>query len=212
MEPEPFWRHADDGGWIGHHHPYRDLPDLECHVAPPYVIINAGPKCVGLDLDQIARTCCQSETSESQEELKHRLELLRDIWALIEGAKEAAKAWEEGEREERRKFKRKRDEDDIDTSSMTTKRTTRSQSHSANGGHDGQPGLSRPGSRASKNQSAGSNTHKQPKRGSTIRKRKWGNSSNGTTLTEAALSHLSTRKRMADFNTTVQRWVKYIYG
>jgi hypothetical protein len=137
---------------------------------------------------------------------------LRKIWALIESAKEAAKAWEEREREEGRKLKRKRDEDDIDTSSMTTKRTTRSQSHSANGGHEGQPGPSRPGSHASKDQSAGSNTHKQPKRGSTIHKRKWGNSSNGTTLTKAALSHLSKRKKMADFNTTVQRWVESIYG
>jgi hypothetical protein len=211
MEPEPFWRQADDGGWIGHHHPYRDLPDLECHIAPPYAVINAGPKCTGLDLDKIALDY-QVGDSESQEELKHRLELLRDIWALFEGAKEAAKAWEEKEREERRKQKRKRDEDDIDTSSMTTKRTTRSQSRSANGGHENQPGPSRPGSHASKDQSGGSNTHKQPKRGSTIRKRKRGNSSNGATLTEAAVLHLSKRKRMADSNTTVKRWVKSTYG
>ena len=212
MQTQPFVRLGADNQRVVHHHPYHNLSDLECHIAPPYAIINAGPKCVGLDLDQITRICCQTETSQSQEELKHRLELLRDIWALIEAEKEAAKAWEEREREERRKLKRKRDEDETDTSSMTTKRTTRSQSHSMNGRHGDQPGPSRPGSHASKGQSAGSSTHKQPKRGSTIRKRKRRNSSNGATLTEAALSHLSKRKRTANLNMTVQRWVGSTYG
>jgi hypothetical protein len=210
MEPEPFLRLGDNKQWVGHSHPYRDLPDLVCHVAPPYVIINAGPKCTGLDLDLLARTYCQSETGESQGELRHRLELLHDIWALVEGAKEAAKAWEEKEREERGKRKRKRDKDDIDTSSMTTKRTTRSQSRSANGRREDQPDPSRPGSHTSKDQYGGSNTHKL-KRGSTIRKRKRGNSSNGATLTEAAVLHLSKRRRLADSNTTVTRWVKSTY-
>jgi len=201
MEPEPFLRLGDNKQWFGHPHPYRDLPDLVCHVAPPYVIINAGPKCAGLDLDLLARTYCQSETGESQEELRHRLELLHDIWGLIEGAKEAAKAWEEKEREAKGKRKRKRDKDDIDTSSMTTKRTTRSQSRSANGRREDQPHPSRPGSHASEDQYGGS----------TIRKRKRGNSSNGATLTEAAVLHLSKRRRLADSNTTVARWVKSTY-
>jgi hypothetical protein len=124
MEPEPFWRQADDGGWIGHHHPYGDLPELECHIAPPYAVINAGPKCIGLDLNKIALDYHQSETSGYHRELKLQLELLRDTWALFESAKEAAMAWEEKERDERKKQKRKRDEDDTDTFSATTKRTT----------------------------------------------------------------------------------------
>jgi hypothetical protein len=95
---------------------------------------------------------------------------------------------------------------------MTTKRTTRSQSRSANGGHENQPGPSRPGSQVSKDRSEGSNTHTQPKRGSSVCKRKRGNSSNGATLTEAAVLHLSKRKRIPDSNTTVKRWVKSTYS
>ena len=55
MEPEPFFRQADNGAWIGHHHPYRDLPELECHIAPPYAVINAGPKCMNLNLARCTR-------------------------------------------------------------------------------------------------------------------------------------------------------------
>lgn len=212
MVPEPFLRLGDNEQWISHRHPYRDIPYLECHIAPPYAIINAGPKCAGLDLDQIARAYCQSETSEFQEELKHRLQLLYDIWALIESAKEAAKVWEAKEREGRRKLKRKRDDDDIDTSSVTTKRTTRSQTRSANDGHKDQPDPSRPGSHTSTNKSGGSNTYKQPKQGSTTRKRKQGSSSNGATLTETAVLHLCKQKKMADLNTTVKRWVESTYN
>jgi hypothetical protein len=99
MEPEPFFRHADDGAWIGHHHPYRDLPELECHISPPYTVINAGPKCIGLDIDQVALDYRESETSDSQRELKRQLELLCDIWVLFENAREAANAWGGKERE-----------------------------------------------------------------------------------------------------------------
>jgi hypothetical protein len=91
----------DDTRWIGHNDPYRDLPELECHIAPPYAVINVGPKCIGLNLDQVALDYHQSETSDSQMELKRQLELLCDIWALFENAKEAAKVWEETERAEK---------------------------------------------------------------------------------------------------------------
>ncbi len=80
----------------------------------PYAVINAGPKCIGLDLDRIALDYHPSETSDSHRELKCQLELLCDIWALFEDVKEAAKAWEEKEKDERRKRKRKHDEDDMD--------------------------------------------------------------------------------------------------
>jgi len=118
----------DNTQWINHTHPYRDLPELECHIAPPYTVINAGPKCIGLNLDQVALDYHQSEMSDAQMELKHQLDLLCYIWALFENGKEAAKAWEETEREKRRKAKRKREENDTDTYSLTTRRTTRSQS------------------------------------------------------------------------------------
>jgi hypothetical protein len=120
MEPESFWCQGDRL----HHHPYHDLPELECHIAPPYVVINAGPKCIGIDLNQVALDYHQSETNDSQRELKYQLEFLRDIWSLFEDAKEVAKAWQAKEREGRRKEKRKRDDDDVDTSSLTTKCTT----------------------------------------------------------------------------------------
>jgi hypothetical protein len=107
MEPEPFFHQADDGAWIGHHHPYCDLPELECHISPPYAVINAGPKSTGLDLDRIALHYHKSEPSDSQRELKRQLELLCDIWALFENAREAANAWGGKEREERQKNKRK---------------------------------------------------------------------------------------------------------
>ena len=208
LEAEPLMRVVDNTQWINHTHPYRDLPELECHIAPPYAVINAGPKCIDLDLDQIALDYHQSEMSGSQMELKLQLELLRDIWALFENAKEAAKAWEETEREKRRKAKRKREENDTDTYSLTTRRTTRSQSRSANGGHDDPPRPSQSGSRAC-TQPGGSDTHKRSTRVANKRKQKLGSSSlSGATLTETAMRHLSKRQKIADLNTTVMQWVE----
>jgi hypothetical protein len=192
-----------------HHHPYRDLPELECHIAPPYAIINAGPKCVGLDIDKLALDYHESEACESQRALKAELELLRDTWALFEDAGDAAKAWEEKEREEKRK--RKCDDDSMDTASRTTRRTRRSQ-YSANNGEGTQPSPSRPGSRASRQRSAGSNTGKQPTQPSNTRKRKYGSSSSGVTLTEAAVSCFYKRQKMGDLNATVKRWVESTYS
>jgi hypothetical protein len=208
MEPESFWHQA---GRL-HHHPYRDLPELECHIAPPYAIINAGPKCVGLDLDQVALDYHESETSDSQRELRRQLEVLCNIWALFENAKEAANAWGGNEREERQKRKRKRDEDDVDASSLTTKRTTRSQTRTANGGHDGPPNPSQSGSRTSP-KPGGSNTHRRSSRVANKRKRKSGLSNiSGATLTETAVWHLCKRQKMTDPNTTIERWVESTYG
>ena len=202
-------RQADDGRWFSHDHPYRNLPHLECHIAPPYAVINAGPKCVGLDLDRVALDYHKSETSDSQRELKRQLELLCDIWALFENAEEAANAWGGKEREERQK--RKRDEDDVDTSSLTTKRTTRSQTRTVDGGYDSPPSPSRPGSRASK-QPGGSNTDRRSLRVARKRKRKWGSSTSGATLTETAVWHLCKWQKMADPNTMITRWVESTYG
>src|SRR5882762_10688018 len=73
---EPSLRRTLDSSeqWKIHLHPYQTLPPLECHIAPPFAIINAGPKCAGADLDAIARACCQ--TNGNQQALKDRLELL----------------------------------------------------------------------------------------------------------------------------------------
>ncbi|KAG1802507.1 uncharacterized protein BJ212DRAFT_1487309 [Suillus subaureus] len=83
--------------------PFHTLPDLECHIAPPYVVINAGPKCVGQDLTEIARVYYQSEEStDKRNELLSQLQLLCKTWALFEGAKHAAKTWATKQRKELR--------------------------------------------------------------------------------------------------------------
>jgi hypothetical protein len=93
MEPERFLRQANVGRWFSHGYPYHNLPHLEFYIAPLHAVINAGPKYVGLDLDQVTLDYHERETSDSQRELKRQLELLCNIWALFENAKEAANAW-----------------------------------------------------------------------------------------------------------------------
>jgi hypothetical protein len=98
-----------------------------------------------------------------------------------------------------------------DTSSVTTKRTTRSQTRTANGGLDGPPTPSRPGSRASR-QPGSSNTDRRSSRLARKRKRKSGSSTSGATLTETAVWHLCKRQKTTDPNTTIKRWVESTYG
>jgi hypothetical protein len=162
-----------------------------------------------LDLDRIALDYHESEMSDSQRELRRQLEVLCNIWALFENAKEAANAWGEKEREERRKRKRKRGKDDA--SSVTTKRTTRSQTRTANGGLSGPPSPSRPGSRASR-QPGGSNTSRRSSRLASKRKRKSGSSTSGATLTETAVWYLCKRQKMTGPNTTINQWVESTYS
>jgi hypothetical protein len=89
----PFFRRILDPAesWQPHSSPYQTLPLLECHIAPPFTAINAGPKCAGADLDAIARECCQA--TETQQALKDRLELLCDMWNLFENTNDNAKDW-----------------------------------------------------------------------------------------------------------------------
>lgn len=143
---------------------------------------------------------------ESQRQLKQQLELLRDTWALFQDAEDEAKAWEERARGAKRKRKRNDDDDNIDTSSQTTKRTTRSQYS----GHGNQPSPSRRGSHPSGQHSAGSD--KQPTPVSDTRKRKRGSCSNGATLTKTAVWHLCKRQKIANLNTMVERWVESTYS
>jgi hypothetical protein len=127
---EPFLRRSLDSSeqWQIHLHPYQTLPPLECHIAPPFVVINGGPKCAGADLDAIARACCQ--TNESLQALKDRLELLSETWNLFENAMAKAKDWE---MEKRGKRKRDHNDEDIERFLQPSHRTARSQSRSSRG-------------------------------------------------------------------------------
>ncbi|KAG1772253.1 hypothetical protein EV702DRAFT_1048709 [Suillus placidus] len=46
------------GVWEDHSYPYQGLPLLECHIAPPFAIINAGPKCKRDHINQIVHKYC----------------------------------------------------------------------------------------------------------------------------------------------------------
>jgi len=102
------------------------------------------PQVRGSYLDRVALDYHESEMSDSQRMLKRQLELLGNIGRFLRTRRRQRMLG--GERREK-KGGRKRDEDDVDTSSLSTKRTTRSQTRTANGGHDGPPSPSQPGSR-----------------------------------------------------------------
>lgn len=129
---DPFCR-----GLTTHQYPYLGLPLLECHVAPPFVVINAGLKCNRNQIDRIVLGRYPQPTDESKE-LKQRLELLCDTWSLFMDAKDAAKAWgkSEGDQSEGNGVdgtgKRKREQAD---SGQMYERSTRSKTRSANGGN-----------------------------------------------------------------------------
>jgi len=84
-----------------HAYPYQTLPPLECHILSPFTIVNAGPKCAGIDLDVITCECCQ--THKAQQVLKYQLELLCEIWELCENAKGDTKEWEQEKRGKRKR-------------------------------------------------------------------------------------------------------------
>jgi hypothetical protein len=203
LERAPFFRQILDPAesWQPHLYPYRALPPLECHIAPPFSVINAGPKCAGVDLDAIARACCQ--TNENQQALKDRLELLSETWSLFENATANAKNWET---EKRGKRKRERDDEDIERLSQSSQRTTRSQSRSSCGsaGRNSAP--------ARGDRCRSSRTNIEQTQASGTRKRNWTHSSSGATLSEYALSHLGKRQKISDLNAMVKRWVESAYG
>jgi hypothetical protein len=108
--------------WDNHFYPYHTVPDLECHIAPPFLAINGGPKCAGTDLDAITLDYCDS--SDSRPALKRRLELLCEIWKLFLDTKEDASNWQ---RNKRGKRPREREDDEIERLTQSSRRTTRSQ-------------------------------------------------------------------------------------
>jgi hypothetical protein len=172
--------------WNVHLYPYQTLPDLECHIAPPFAAINGGPKCVGIDLDTLTLDYCQS--SDSRPALKRRLELLCEIWEIFQNAKGDAGNWE---RDKRGKRKREQEDEDIERLTQSTRRTTRSQSRISQG-------------------PTGDNV--KYINTSDNHKRKAVPSSSGRTLTERAVSHLGKRQKTSDFRTRVKRWAESIYG
>jgi hypothetical protein len=108
--------------WVTHYYPYQTLPDLECHIAPPFAAINGGPKFTADDLDTITLAYCQSSNSTA---LKRRLELLLEIWEILQDAKEDANNWKRGIQGKR---KREQDDEDIERLTQSSRRTTRSHS------------------------------------------------------------------------------------
>jgi hypothetical protein len=99
-------------------HPFIDFPDVSCHVPPPLLAIQGGPTLCGQDLDGLAAPHVASR------DIKLRLEALKEIWTLMEGARVNAEKWGVSVAGKR---KRDRDEDDMERLSFSTRRTTRSQ-------------------------------------------------------------------------------------
>ena len=169
--------------WVTHFYPYHTLPDLDCHIAPPFAAINGGPKCAGTNLDAITIEFCQSK--DSRPALKRRLELLCEIWEIFQNAKADANNWERGKRGKR---KRDQDDEDIERLTQSSRRTTRSQSRLSHNPMGDNVELSR------------------------SRKRKAAPCLRGATLTERAVSHLSKRQKTSDFRTTVKHWAQSIHS
>ncbi|KAG2129411.1 uncharacterized protein EDB93DRAFT_1265795 [Suillus bovinus] len=109
---------------ITHTYPFPDFPTLVCHIAPPFAVINAGPKCNRDKIGETVRGRFPQPTDES-EEFERRLTLLCDTWDLFQGAASAAQAWRVRCSGEQRACKRKREKPDSDQIPM---RITRSKS------------------------------------------------------------------------------------
>jgi hypothetical protein len=190
IERDPFLRRTLEPfeQWNAHLYPYETLPDLECHVAPPFAAINGGPKCADIDFDALTLDYCQS--SDTRPALKCRLKLLCEIWEIFQNAKEDAGNWERGKKGKR---KREQEDEDIDRFTASSQRTTRSQSRISLG-------------------PTGDNIKHIHTSGNLSRKRKAVHSSSGMSLTERAVFHHSKQQKTSDFHTTVKRWAESIHG
>ena len=194
FNPPPFFRRILDPAerFQPHSYPYQTLPPLECHIAPPFAVINAGPKCAGADLVAIARAC--GETNEIRQALQDRLELLCETWNLFEKAREDARDWEN---EKMGKRKREREDEDIDSLiTGSSKRTTRSQTRSSRGSAGPKPEVQFRGSGTNIEQGETSGSHK----------RNWGN------LSEHAVSLLGKQQKVSDLNSLIKCWVESACG
>jgi hypothetical protein len=168
--------------WDTHEYPYQKLPDLECHIAPPFAVINGAAKFTARDLDTIILAYCQSSDATG---FKHRLELLLEIWKILQNSKENAEDWRRGIQGIR---KREQDDEDVERLTQSSLRTTRSRSRKL-------PRLSNDDSVAL-----------------TGRKRKAPPSSCGTQLTKHAVSHLNKRQKTSNFRAAMKHWAESIQG
>lgn len=115
-------------------HPFDQLPDLECHIFPPYVVINGGMKLAKLEADKIAEVAteyCESGKSEQTvDDIRSRLELVKSIWEMMQGAQADSERWGDASKGKR---KRKEDAEDAERLSQASRRTTRSKTKSQQG-------------------------------------------------------------------------------
>lgn len=168
--------------WHHYPHPFNTLPTLECHISPPLAAINAGPKIVGLNLDDVSLMYHGHERNEVQIATTERLTLLSKIWGLFTGAKDDAKLW--GNKNRGSKRKRVQDDDDTERLSQRSGRSTRSVMKALAEGQSGE--------------------------GSGTRKRDWEMMSESTmTLTGDALAHLGKRQKTVEI---VREWAKSTSG
>lgn len=126
-----FITRIEKGKPITHTLPHHNLPLLECHIFPPYAVINAGQKLRRDQVDEIARGLDAEQTTNFTE-LKQRLTVLCDIWDLFTGARDAAEAWKKpavGDNTEAVGGMKRKHSD----SGQTNRRSTRSKSE--HGGH-----------------------------------------------------------------------------
>lgn len=162
-----------------HKYPYENVPELECHIAPPFAVINGGPTCMDQDLEVIAADRCKSSVARGS--LKRQLEMVSEIWEIIQGAKEDAKKWES---QSRGKRKREIEDEDIERLSRSSGQSTRSRSRASRVGQE-----------------------KVEVRSLRSQKRKAACSLSRTMLTESAVLRLSKQQRRSDVGTKVKEWV-----
>jgi len=111
-----------DEPWVTFEYPFNNFPDLACHVPPPLVAINGGPKLIDQKLNELAAE--YGGSSDSQDDIKSRLETLERIWKIIQEARDDSVGWAEAISGKR---KRDWDDEDMERLSQSTRRTTRSQ-------------------------------------------------------------------------------------
>lgn len=87
-------------------YPYRAFQPFQIHVAPLYAVWNAGPKLIEQDIPDVAVRFCEDgddpQQSERIGEIQSRLELVAEIWRMIETAQPSAEAWGKTRRGKRR--------------------------------------------------------------------------------------------------------------
>ena len=127
MLHEPFIRGSMNPHTI--HHTYWDLPQLACHVIPPFIVINSGLKLTTFNLDEVVLNLygLEDDDFDTWEQIKAHLTLLCDIWILFKNSKDDAKAWVLRMRVEKCQWEEDPDTNPDDRQSKSTGRTTLSQ-------------------------------------------------------------------------------------